>query len=308
MTDKRGNNTAASVRNRLLELARKRGEDFQLILTRYGLERLLYRLSQSEYCDRFILKGAMLFTLWGDQAHRPTRDVDFLGFGDSDEATLQETFRTLCNVPVEDDGLVFLADSVRVELIRDATEYGGIRVTLVGDLAGARIPIQADIGFGDAVTPEPEQIEYPTLLEYPAPCLRAYPRETVVAEKYQALINLGIANSRMKDFYDLWIMAHQFDFDGLTLSEAIRNTLARRQTPLPAQMPTGLSSVFYSDKQKNLQWSAFLRKGMLLATSAPPSLEEVCHLLEIFLMPPTQALKNNQTFTNRWQPGGPWKR
>ncbi len=308
MTDKRGKNTAASVRNRLLELARKRGEDFQLILTRYGLERLLYRLSQSEYCDRFILKGAMLFTLWSNHAHRPTRDVDFLGFGDSDEATLQETFRNLCNVPVEDDGLVFLADSVKVELIRDATEYGGIRVTLVGDLAGARIPIQADIGFGDVVTPEPEQIEYPTMLEYPTPCLRAYPRETVVTEKYQALINLGIANSRMKDFYDLWIMAHQFDFDGLTLSEAIRNTLARRQTPLPAQMPTGLSSAFYSDKQKNLQWSAFLRKGMLPATSAPPSLEEVCHLLETFLMPPTQALKNNRTFTNRWQPGGPWKR
>ncbi len=308
MTGKRKKNTAVSVRNRLLELARQRGEDFQLILTHYGLERLLYRLSQSEYCDRFILKGAMLFTLWSNQTHRPTRDVDFLGFGDSDEATLKETFRNLCNVPVEDDGLVFIADSVRVELIRDATEYGGIRVTLLGDLAGARIPIQADIGFGDAVTPEPEQIEYPTLLEYPAPCLRAYPRETVVAEKYQALVNLGIANSRMKDFYDLWIMAHQFDFDGLTLSEAIRNTFARRQTPLPTQAPTGLSSAFYRDKQKNLQWKAFLGKGMPLSSSTPPSLEEVCRLLEIFLMSPTQALKNNQTFTWRWQPGGPWER
>jgi len=274
MTDNRGRNTAASVRDRLLELVRQRGEDFQLILTRYGLERLLYRLSQSEYCDRFILKGAMLFTLWSNQAHRPTRDVDFLGFGDSSEATLQETFRNLCNVPVEDDGLVFLADSVRVELIRDATEYGGIRVTLVGDLAGARIPIQADIGFGDAVTPEPEQIEYPTLLDYPAPCLKAYPRETVVAEKYQALVNLGIANSRMKDFYDLWIMAHQFNFDGLTLSEAIRNTFARRQRPLPTQTPSGLDSAFYSDKQKNLQWNAFLRKVMLLSSSTPHRLRK----------------------------------
>jgi len=232
MTDKRGKNTAVSVRNRLLELARKRGKNFQLILTCYGLERLLYRLSQSEYCDCFILKGAMLFTLWSNQAHRPTRDVDFLGFGDSDEVTLQETFRNLCNVPVENDGVVFIADSVRVELIRDATEYGEIRVMLLGDLAGARIPIQADIGFGDVVTPEPEQIEYPTLLEYPAPYLRAYPRETVASEKYQALVNLSIANSRMKDFYDLWIMAHRFDFDGLMLSEAIRNTFARRQTLL----------------------------------------------------------------------------
>jgi predicted nucleotidyltransferase component of viral defense system len=308
MTDIRGRNTAASVRDRLLELARRRGEDFQLILTRYGLERLLYRLSQSEYCDRFILKGAMLFTLWSDQAHRPTRDVDFLGFGDSSEATLQETFRDLCNAPVEDDGLVFLADSVRVELIRDATEYGGIRVTLVGDLAGAKIPIQADIGFGDAVTPEPEQIEYPTLLDYPAPCLKTYPRETVVAEKYQALVNLGVANSRMKDFYDLWIMVNQFNFDGVTLSEAIRNTFARRQTPLPTQTPSGLDSEFYSDTQKNLQWNAFLRKGMLFSNSTPPSLEEICHLLETFLMPPTQTLENNQTFIERWQPGGPWKR
>lgn len=305
MTGKRGKNTATSVRNRLLELARNRGEDFQLILTRYGLERLLYRLSQSEYCDRFILKGAMLFTLWSLQAHRPTHDVDFLSFGDSDEATLQETFRNLCRVPVENDGLVFLADSVRVELIREASEYGGIRVTLLGDLAGARIPIQADIGFGDAVTPEPEQIKYPTLLEYPSPRLKAYPRETVVAEKYQALVNLGIANSRMKDFYDLFIMAHQFNFDGLTLPKAIQNTFVRRQTPLPTQTPTGLSSTFYRDKQKNLQWNAFLQKGRLLSTS--PSLEEVCCLLEIFLMPATQALKNNQPFTGRWQPGGPWE-
>jgi Nucleotidyl transferase AbiEii toxin, Type IV TA system len=238
-----------------------------VILTRYGLERLLYRLSQSEYRDHFVLKGAMLFAPWGDQIHRPTRDVDFLGFGDSGEATLHETFRNLCNLPVEEDGVVFLADSVRVELIRDATEYGGIRVMLLGDLAGARIPIQADIGFGDTVTPEPEQVEYPTLLEYPAPCVRVYPRETVVAEKYQALVNLGIANSRMKDFYDLWMMAHRFSFDALTLSNAICNTFARRHTPLPRQTPFGLSSTFYGDKQKNQQWKAFLRKTALFSTA-----------------------------------------
>ena len=307
MIGKRGRNTAASVRDRLLELARQRGEEFQLTLTRYGLERLLYRLSQSEYRNRFILKGAMLFTLWDDQMHRPTRDVDFLGFGDSGEATLREIFRDLCDLSVENDGLVFLADSVRVESIRDATEYGGTRVVLLGELAGARIPIQADIGFGDAVTPGPEEVEYPTLLGYPAPLLRACPRETVVAEKYQALVNLGMANSRMKDFYGLWIMAHQFEFDGLTLSEAVRNTFARRQTPLPKQTPSGLSSTFYGDKQKNQQWNAFLSKGILLSTSTPPSIEEVCYLLEKFLMQPTQALEDNQTFTGQWQPGGPWK-
>ncbi|QYZ67788.1 MAG: nucleotidyl transferase AbiEii/AbiGii toxin family protein [Gammaproteobacteria bacterium (ex Lamellibrachia satsuma)] len=307
MIGKRGRNTAASVRDRLLELARQRGEEFQLILTRYGLERLLYRLSQSEYRNRFILKGAMLFTLWDDQMHRPTRDVDFLGFGDSGEAALREIFRNLCNLPVEDDGLVFLADSVGVESILDAAEYGGTRVVLLGELAGARIPIQADIGFGDAVTPEPEEVEYPTLLGYPMPRLWVYPRETVVAEKYQALVNLGMANSRMKDFYDLWIMAHQFEFDGLILSEAICNTFVRRQTPLPKQTPSGLNSTFYDDKQKNLQWNAFLSKGMLLSTSTPPSIEEVCHLLETFLMQPTQALKDDQAFTGQWPPGGPWR-
>ena len=308
MKGSRERNTAASVRDRLLTLARQRGEEFQLMLTRYGLERLLYRLSQSEYRDRFILKGAMLFALWGNQAYRPTRDVDFLGFGVCDEATLNETFRNLCSVPVEDDGLVFVADSVRVELIRDATQYGGTRVTLRGDLAGARIPIQADIGFGDTVTPEPEHVEYPTLLKFPAPRLRAYPPETVVAEKYQALVNLGISNSRMKDFHDLWIIAHRFEFDGLILSNAIRNTFVRRQTPLPKETPSGLSSTFYDDKQKILQWNAFLRKGMLLSTSSSPRLEEICQRLETFLMPPTQALENNQSFTGRWQPGGPWKR
>jgi predicted nucleotidyltransferase component of viral defense system len=308
MTAQKGKNTAVSVRDRLLKLARQRGEDFQLILTRYGLERLLYRLSQSEHCNQFILKGAMLFSLWSTETHRPTRDVDLLGFGESDEATLQQIFSDLCQVPVEDDGLLFLADSIRVESIRDATEYGGVRVTLLGYLADARIPVQADIGFGDVVTPEPEQIEYPTLLEYPAPSLRAYPRETVVAEKYQALVNLGIANSRMKDFYDLWIMARQFDFDGVTLSQAIQNTFIRRQTSLPAQTPSGLDSSFYGDMQKNLQWNAFLRKGMLLSTSTPPSLEEVCRLLETFLMPPTQDPELYQTFNEWWQPGGPWKR
>ncbi len=307
MTGKQRQNTAASVRDRLLRLAKQQGDDFQLILIRYGLERFLYRLSQSEYRDRFVLKGAMLFALWSPQAHRATRDVDFLGFGDSDEATLHKIFRSLCNVSIEDDGLLFLADSVRVETIRDVMEYGGIRVTLLGDLSGARIPIQADIGFGDAVTPEPEQIEYPTLLEYSAPCLRAYPRETVVAEKFEAMVSLGIANSRMKDFFDLWIIANQFDFDWNTLSEAIRNTFVRRRTPLPTDTPSGLDSTFYSDRQKNLQWNAFLAKGMLQSTSRSPSLEEVCHLIKTFLMSPAQIQGGKNTLTRLWQPGGPWK-
>ncbi len=305
MNDKRGKNLAASVRDRLLALARERGEDFQLLLTQYGLERLLYRLSQSGYQDRFILKGAMLFVLWNHQPHRPTRDVDFLAFGDSSEAGLEATFRDLCNVTVEDDGLTLMTDSVQVEVIRDETEYGGIRVKLLGNLAGARVPIQADIGFGDAVTPEANEIEYPTLLGSPAPHLRAYPRETVVAEKYQALVYLGLANSRMKDFYDLWVIACKFNFNGETLSKAIHNTFSRRQTPLPGHTPSGLSTEFHEDAQKNKQWNAFLRKGAL--SSNPPSLTDVCLLLERFLIPPTRAMIDKQEFTAKWEPGGPWR-
>jgi predicted nucleotidyltransferase component of viral defense system len=304
VTNQRGKNTAASVRDRLLALARERGEDFQLLLTQYGLERLLYRLSQSAYRDRFILKGAMLFMLWGDQPHRPTRDVDFLGFGDSSEASLQAIFRELCEVHVENDGLTLMADSVRVEMIRDQTEYGGMRVSLIGDLAGARIPIQADVGFGDVVTPDAKEVEYPTLLTNPAPRLKAYPRETVVAEKYQALVHLGLVNSRMKDFYDLWIIARAFDFDGPTLSDAIRNTFSRRRTSLPEHTPSGLSPEFYEDAHKNNLWTAFIRKGMLV--TAPPSLTQVCLLLETFLLPPTQALVRGQEFRAKWDPGGPW--
>lgn len=305
MSDTRGKNTAASVRDRLLAMARERREDFQLLLTQYGLERLLYRLSESDYRDRFILKGAMLFMLWHDQPHRPTRDVDFLGFGDSSEATLQAIFHELCEIQVEDDGLILMTDSVQVEVTRDEAEYGGIRVRMFGNLAGARIPIQADIGFGDAVTPEAREIEYPTLLGNRAPKLRAYPRESVVAEKYQALVHLGLANSRMKDFYDLWVIAQKFDFDGLTLSAAICNTFSRRRSPLPEQTPSGLSAEFHDNIHKNNQWNAFLRKGALATTS--PSLSEVCRMLETFLLPPTQASLEEHEFRATWEPGGPWR-
>jgi predicted nucleotidyltransferase component of viral defense system len=305
MNDRPGKNMAVSVRDRLLNLARERGEDFQLILTQYGLERLLYRLGKSDYRDLFILKGAMLFVLWSDQSHRPTRDVDFLSFGDSSKMGLKTVFRELCEIPVEDDGLTLIVDSIQVDVIRDDTEYGGMRVKLVGELASAKIPIQADIGFGDAVTPDPRNIEYPTLLGNPAPFLKAYPRETVVAEKYQALVNLGMVNSRMKDFYDIWIISSEFNFDGLTLSKAISNTFSRRHTPLPVQVPPGLGPEFYEDTQKNTQWKAFMRKGML-ATS-PPALKDICLSLQTFLLPPTHAIVRNEEFIVNWEPGGPWR-
>jgi len=297
-------NPAASARDRLLALAREQGEDFQLVLTRYGLERLLYRLSHSPHHDRFVLKGAMLFILWSHNPHRPTRDVDFLGSGDSSEAGLRTVFQDLCAMPDQGDGITFDSESVRVEPIRDDTEYGGMRVTLTGQLAGARIPIQADIGFGDAVTPETIEMEYPTLLDGPAPTLRAYPRETVIAEKYQALVALGMANSRMKDFYDLWVMARDFDYQGDTLAQAIGNTFARRRTELPEDTPSGLGPDFAGDRQKNIQWKAFLSR--LSTDGSGPTLPDVCEHLATFLRPPTEATRGGVRFDAIWKKGGPW--
>lgn len=196
-------NLAASVRQRLLNIAKRNGEAFDLVLTRYALERLLYRLGNSRYHNQFLLKGAMLFAVWGGAPHRPTRDLDLLGFGPNDLPQVQAVFQNICQVPVEPDGLKFLPDTVRVSEIREDQEYQGVRLPFDAKLENAIIPIQVDIGYGDAVTPAPQEISYPTLLEFPAPQLRAYPIYTVVAEKFQALVLLGIANSRMKDFYDI---------------------------------------------------------------------------------------------------------
>lgn len=304
MSTKTVKDVAASVRERLYQLSQKRGEDFQLMLTRYGLERLLYRLGLSLYRDRFVLKGAMLFSLWGGETYRATRDVDFLGFGDSSTKEIEKVFRELCEAPVEDDGLMFRADSVVAQSIRDAMDYGGIRVTLEATLAKARIPIQADIGFGDAVTPAIEEIEYPTLLDAPAPKIRAYPRETVIAEKYEATVRLGIANSRMKDLYDLWVMAHTFDFDGAMLCEAIQKTFKRRKTDLPKSVPTAFMPEFHEDKAKQVQWQAFMSKALAAANAV--SLADVIGVARNFLMPPTEALVAGKTFKAQWLRGGPW--
>ena len=288
MTKDRPRNMAASVRQRLMNKARQQKEDFGIVLTRYGLERLLYRLSQSRHRDLFILKGAMLFQLWSGQLHRPTRDLDLLGHGDPEPDRFQEILRDICRQEVEDDGLEFQADSVHAERMKEDEEYEGLRLKLTALLASARIPIQIDIGFGDAIHPGPDEITYPTLLDMPTPTLKAYPRETVVAEKFQAMVMLGIANSRMKDFYDVWTLAKQFKFSGPVLSAAIRATFERRKTPLPEQPPLALTSEFTEDRQKLTQWRAFLRKGKLDAEGM--ELMGIAESLHRFLMPPTEAL------------------
>jgi predicted nucleotidyltransferase component of viral defense system len=291
------------VRQRLLNRAKERGEDFQLVLTWYGIERLLYRLSQSPHADDFVLKGAMLFSVWSGETYRPTRDLDLLGFGDAGVQRMEAVLRDVCRVRC-DDGLEFDADSVRGEEIRSPDEYHGVRIKLVARLAAARVPLQVDIGFGDAVVPPPEPIEYPSLLDLPTPHLRAYPREVVVAEKLQALVELGIANTRMKDFYDLWVLARRFDFEGERLARAIAATFERRRTPIPAETPLALTSEFHGDAAKRTQWRAFLRKGSVSETAELP---EVVELIGALVMAPAAAARAGRSFGRRWPKSGPWK-
>src|SRR5713226_1204623 len=234
-------NIAASVRQRLLNLAHERGADFQLILIQYGVERLLYRFTRSAHKDRFVLKGAMLFSLWSNEPFRATRDLDLLGKGDNAVPAVVKIFSEICGTAVENDGIEFLSNSIEGEEIRDDQEYRGVRLSFEARLERARIPIQVDIGFGDAVAPSAEMVEYPVLLDHPAPRLLAYPREVVIAEKFQSMVDLGMANSRMKDFFDLWILASVFEFDGSRLVEAIAATFERRRTPLPATPPLALT-------------------------------------------------------------------
>ena len=243
-------NVGASVRDRLLARARAEQADFQILLTRYALERLLYRLSVSDQRERFVLKGAMLFAIWQDDPLRPTRDLDLLGHGDPDPATIAVSIRFICSVEVPDDGVVFDVAGVEAAPIHGEDENPGVRVRTGATIAGARLPIQIDVGFGDVITPEAIEIGYPALLDAPAPILRAYPPETVVAEKAEAIVSLGIGNSRMKDFYDLWTIAQIFAFECGNLAEAIRRTFERRRTPLPEQVPVGLSDELCPREEK----------------------------------------------------------
>ena len=292
-------NVGASVRARLLDKARTEAADFQILLTRYALERLLYRLSVCKHRDRFILKGAMLFATWVDVPFRPTRDLDLLGYGDSEPQVVAAMFRDICNEPVVDDGVTFDSDAIQAVTIRATADYGGVRVRTTATIAGARIPIQVDVGFGDAVTPGPVNISYPTLLDNPAPQILAYPVETVVAEKFEALVTLGMANSRLKDFYDLWLIAQTFELHEATLSDAVRSTFKRRSTALVTDVPVGLSDEFAAAWAA--QWRAFLTRERM--TAAPDAFAIVVADLRLFLLPLLASTSNSNRV---WPPAGPW--
>jgi len=266
---------AISVHDRLLNRAHATGEDFNLLLTRYSLERFLYRISISEHKGQFLLKGALLFDLWFDSPHRPTRDMDLLGFGSSDMTVMTTLMQGVCSIK-SDDGLIFLGDSVKAHEIRDNANYGGIRIDLLGMLGNARCSVQIDIGFGDAVTPNPIEALFPTILkDNPAPILGVYPKETVIAEKLDAIVSLGMANSRMKDYFDLYILFRETKLDTQIVSTAIAKTFERRGTLMPGELPVGLSDEFSVNTQKVIQWRAFLQKNGIKA----PTLIEVVEMI-----------------------------
>ena len=233
MSQQQAKNYAASARARLLQKSKQQGETFNLLLTRYAVERLLYRLAKSEYSNQFILKGATLFTVWHSSPHRATKDLDLLGYGTNKVSSLEEIFKIICQDSYAEDGVEFYPETVKGERIKEEQEYEGVRLKIEGKLGSARLTVQVDIGFGDAITPAPELVEFPSILNLPSAQLRVYPRETVVAEKFQAMVSLGIANSRLKDFYDIWFLAHQAQFQGSILCQAMRATFNRRKTPLP---------------------------------------------------------------------------
>jgi hypothetical protein len=272
---------ATSVRARLLNIAKAQSVDFNQVLVRFALERMLFRLGQSAHANHFVLKGALLFTLWYDMPHRTTRDADLLGFGASDLAAIAQTFRDIASVEVN-DGITFDPASVRVEEIRKEAAYAGARVFIDADIARARCKTQIDVGFGDAVTPGPVEAVYPVLIaDLPAPHLRTYPVYTVVSEKLHAVAVLGMTNSRLKDYLDLSVLLERESLDVDMLANAIAATFTRRGMAVPSSLPVGLTDEFANDPSRQALWHAFLKKNAI----ALQSLADVVALLRDRLAP-----------------------
>lgn len=256
-------NLAASIRARLLNLAKSEGSDFNSVLVRFALERFLYRLSKSAYADQFLLKGALLFGIWYDMPHRATRDADLLGFGSSDLDSIEGTFRDIASIEAH-DGIVFDADSVQVSEIRETADYAGVRILIIANLSGAKCKTQIDVGFGDVVTPAPVNARFPVLLsDLPSPKIRAYPLYTVIAEKLHAITLLGMTNSRVKDYYDLAIFIEREDIETKILAAALVATFNRRGMQVPDSLPIGLTGEFANDPTRIALWKAFLNKNEL---------------------------------------------
>lgn len=297
---------SASVKQRLLNLQRTTGEPFELVLLRYANERFLYRLTKSRLADRFVLKGAILLIHWIDKPHRPTRDVDMLGFVENSRSAVSKAIKDILAASVEEDGLIFDAKSVSVAAIREEAEYGGMRAKMQCYLGKAAITLQVDIGFGD-VPSRLEEITIKPMLNYPAPVLRAYPMEAVIAEKFHAMVEKGIVNSRMKDYIDVWLLSQEFGFSGKFLAEAIAATFSSRGLPLPVETPMALTDAFSSDGSKNAQMRFFISSK----TNLEPGSVEIAGIvddLREFLMPVVEAIFDGNDCDLTWPAGGPWRK
>lgn len=281
-------NIEASVRGRLQDKARKTNRPFAEVLQYYGMERFLYRFAQSKYAKSFILKGALMFTVWNVPARRTTVDIDFLARFDNKIKEIEQVMREICNAKIPPDGLKFDAKTIKGERIKEDTNYKGVRVKFLGFLEKSKIPMQIDIAFDDVITSKPSEINYPTILDFPAPHLQGYTFETVIAEKFEAMIKLGSLNSRMKDFYDIWLTTRQFDFDSKKLAAAIKATFKHRKTGLPSGKPIFPPEIYDEKSVQATMWKAFLKKSEL--KNAPDTLAAVATAIEEFL---SRAIETN---------------
>ncbi len=296
-------NIAASVHQRLLAKARESSRPFNELLQHFAIERFIYRISRSPLASRFVLKGALLFSVWSGPGSRPTMDIDLLGKIDNRLEVIIAAMKEACEIDVEEDGMSFMAETVTTARITEDAEYEGVRVRIQGSLGKARVFLQIDIGFGDVIVPGPIEVRYPALLDFPAPELRGYTMESTIAEKFQAMIKLGVLNSRMKDFYDIWFLSRRFDFKGEILAEAIEKTLKNRRTPIPTA-PTVFTPTFGKDADKQVQWRGFIRKAKL--ADAPVVFEDIVAAVKVFLEPLVDSLAGRRMFHGTWNAPGPW--
>ncbi|EKD29168.1 MAG: hypothetical protein ACD_79C00027G0002 [uncultured bacterium] len=297
-------NVQASTRALLENKAKETNRPFSEILQYYGIERFLYRLSKSEYAEKFILKGALLFNVWHIPERRTTLDIDFLAHYDNQVTKIEEVIRDVCNIPVEADGLLFDADTVHGSKIKEDADYEGVRIKFKGFLDRSRISMQIDIGFGDVIYPKTKIIDYPVILNLSKPHLKVYPLETVISEKFEAMIKLGLLNSRMKDFYDIWLIMQQFDFVGKNLLEALKRTFRHRKTDLPKKIPFFDEEIYDENSDRQILWKTFLKKNDI--KYAPDKLSAIAKEIEKFLFVPIDAIHKGIEVKKEWQAPDKW--
>jgi len=298
-------NIQVSIRARLQNKAKETNRPFSEILQYYGMERFLYRVSRSKYADRFILKGALMFTVWQVPERRTTLDIDFSARYDNQIVSIERMIKDVCRVFVIPDGLIFDPQTVKGQRIREDVDYEGVRIKFRGFLERSRIAMQIDVGFGDVIYPKPRVIDYPVILDFPKPHLRGYPVESVVSEKFETMVKLGLLNSRMKDFYDIWLMMRRFDFNGSKFSEALKRTFSHRKTLLPKYRPLFAEEIYDDKSDRQILWKAFLKKGNI--KHAPEKLSTTAREIEEFLNKPLDAIEKRQKFGKEWRMPGQWK-